>query len=99
MQESVANIVPSDSEEEAKIRRQGRIKILHDSIWNFIRFFFPIIPLIFIQLKAKARKVVEIETALRIGDLVALRELAAQKHGLVEGKFSTQLKISELFIF
>lgn len=56
-------------------------------------------PLIFIQLKAKARKVVEIETALRIGDLVALRELAAQKHGLVEGKFSTQLKISELFIF
>jgi len=57
MQESVANIVPSDSEEEAKIRRQ-----------------------------AKARKVVEIETALRIGDLVALRELAAQKHGLVEDR-------------
>ena len=54
-------------------------------------------PLIFIQLKAKARKVVEIETALRIGDLVALRELAAQKHGLVEGKFSTQLKILKLF--
>ena len=40
-----------------------------------------------IKRRKRERKITEIETALRIGDLVALRKLAAEEYGLVEGKF------------
>ena len=35
--------------------------------------------------KEKSSKVERIETALRIGDIASLRELASQPHGLIEG--------------
>ena len=41
-----------------------------------------------IKRRKRERKITEIETALRIGDLVALRKLAAEEYGLVEGMFS-----------
>ena len=40
-----------------------------------------------IKRRKRERKITEIETALRIGDLVALRKLAAEEYGLVEGMF------------
>ena len=40
-----------------------------------------------IKRRKRERKITEIETALRIGDLVALRKLAAEEYGLVEGWF------------
>ena len=40
-----------------------------------------------IKRRKRERKITEIETALRIGDLVALRKLAAEEYGLVEGNF------------
>ena len=81
MQDSVANIVTSHNEEEAKIRREGHVLEFFLEIQIFLKTVIKFLT----RNWAKARKVVEIETALRIGDLVALRELAAQKHGLVEG--------------
>ena len=41
-----------------------------------------------IKRRKRERKITEIETALRIGDLVALRKLAAEEYGLVEGMLS-----------
>ena len=35
----------------------------------------------------RRKKIAEIETALRIGDVAALRSLAAEEYGLVEGKW------------
>jgi len=39
-----------------------------------------------IKRQKRERKITEIETALRIGDLVALRKLAAEEYGLVEDR-------------
>jgi len=39
-----------------------------------------------IKRRKRERKITEIETALRIGDLVALRKLAAEEYGLVEDR-------------
>jgi len=39
-----------------------------------------------IKRRERERKITEIETALRIGDLVALRKLAAEEYGLVEDR-------------
>ena len=38
-----------------------------------------------IRRRKRERKIADIETALRIGDLVTLRKLAAEEYGLVEG--------------
>ena len=47
-----------------------------------------------IKRRKRERKITEIETALRIGDLVALRKLAAEEYGLVEGMFHLFLFIN-----
>ena len=50
-----------------------------------------------IKRRKRERKITEIETALRIGDLVALRKLAAEEYGLVEGMFSPIFKHNSIW--